>query len=80
VVDGGGLENHHSPRVNRFILYVAGASATEQSLHNSLPNTTEQQVLTRATGTKNPRVQPPALAVDRKVAGSNPARATHRDM
>jgi hypothetical protein len=35
--------------------------ATEQSLNNSLPNTREQQVLTRATGTKNPRAQPPAL-------------------
>jgi hypothetical protein len=29
----------------------------EQSVNNSLPNTKEQQVLTRATGTKNPRAQ-----------------------
>ena len=28
---------------------------TEQSLNNSLPNTTYQQVLIRATSTKNPR-------------------------
>jgi hypothetical protein len=34
---------------------------SEQSLNNSLPNTSYQQVLTRATGTKNPRAQPPAL-------------------
>jgi hypothetical protein len=27
---------------------------SEQFLHNSLPNTRQQQVLTRATGTKNP--------------------------
>ena len=34
---------------------------SEQSLNNSLPNTTYHQVLTRATGTKNPRAQSPAL-------------------
>ena len=36
-------------------------NGTEQSPNNSLPNTTYHQVLTRATGTKNPRVQSPAL-------------------
>jgi hypothetical protein len=34
---------------------------SEQSLNNSLPNTKEHQVPIRATGTKNPRAQPPAL-------------------
>jgi hypothetical protein len=34
---------------------------SEQSVNNSLPNTKERQVLTRATGTKNPRAQLPAL-------------------
>jgi len=36
---------------------------TEQSLKNSLPKIPSQQVPTRATGTKNPRVQPPAFTL-----------------
>jgi hypothetical protein len=40
---------------------LTSSQDSEQSVNNSLPNTREQQVLTRATGTKNPRAQPPAL-------------------
>ena len=41
--------------------WLASIQDTEQSLNNSLPNTREQQGLIRATGTKNPRAQLPAL-------------------
>jgi hypothetical protein len=44
-----------------------GTEQSEQSLNNSLPNTTHQQVLTRATGTKNPRVQSPELERDFQI-------------
>src|SRR6266849_9357212 len=72
-VRGGGLSVDHvadhgsgscsleqqSRRATQFQATIL--AGTEQSLNNSLPNTTYQQVLTRATGTKNPRAQPPAL-------------------
>jgi hypothetical protein len=45
---------------------------SEQSLNNSWPNTKEQQVLIRATG-KNPEPNHLHYAVNRRVAGSNPA-------
>jgi hypothetical protein len=49
-----------SPRPNPDASSDAYASS-EQGLNNSLPNTTYQKVLIRATGTKNPRVRTPAL-------------------
>ena len=42
------------------VVPAATRASTEQSPNNSLPTTTYQQVLTRATGTKNPRAQAPA--------------------
>ena len=59
----------------RSVLAVAPAieTTTEQSLNNSLPNTSEQQVLIRATGTKNRESEHLRYAVNRRVAGSNPA-------
>jgi len=47
--------------VSAACLVLSVQGGTEQSLNNALPNTREQQVLIRATGTKNPRAQPPAL-------------------
>ena len=40
---------------------------TEQSLNNSLPNTTYQQVLIRATSTKNPESDDLSLPVNRRL-------------
>ena len=45
---------------------------TDQRLNDSLPNTPYHQVLTRATGTKNPRAKDVRYAVNRRVVGSNP--------
>src|SRR4029453_3933555 len=63
------------PSVRRpTVDYQFRSRRTEQSLNNPLPNTKEQQVLIRATGTKNPVSDDLHYAVNRRVAGSSPAR------
>jgi len=51
-----------SPKLQRMLVASPRVEAlSEQSVNNLLPNTGYQQGLVRATGTKNPRVQTPAL-------------------
>ena len=51
----------------------------EQSVNNVAPNTTEHQLLTRAKATKNRESRHLRYAVNRRVAGSNPARGAKSD-